>query len=105
VFGDGATGSANAEEGAGARHRGSEEVMARLLITATYGYDNATRATMPFYLARGAKEAGIDVGLVLALDATVLMKPEIRQHVVPHGQPPLDELFQFAIDHRIPVYV
>ena len=40
--------------------------MARLLITATYGHDNATRASMPFYVARGAKESGIDVGVVLA---------------------------------------
>jgi predicted peroxiredoxin len=79
--------------------------MAKLLITATYGYDNSSRAAMPFYVAKGAKEAGIDVGLVLALDATVLVKPEVRKHVRPHGQPPLDELFQFAIDHRIPVYV
>ncbi|MBI2202268.1 MAG: hypothetical protein HYU41_00170 [Candidatus Rokubacteria bacterium] len=79
--------------------------MAKLLITATYGHDNATRAAMPFYVARGAKEAGIDVGIVLALDATVLVKPEIRKHVVPHGQPPLDELFRFAVDHKIPVYV
>jgi predicted peroxiredoxin len=79
--------------------------MAKLLITATYGYDNASRAAMPFYAAKGAKEAGIDVGLVLSLDATVLVKPEVRKHVHPHGQPPLDDLFQFAIDHHIPVYV
>jgi predicted peroxiredoxin len=79
--------------------------MAKLLITATYGHDNATRAAMPFYVARGAKETGIDVGIVLALDATVLVKPGIRKHIVPHGQPPLDELFQFAVDHKIPVYV
>ena len=57
--------------------------MARLLITAPYGHDNATRAFMPFYVARGAKEAGIDVGVVLALDATVLVRPEIRMQ--PHG--------------------
>jgi predicted peroxiredoxin len=79
--------------------------MAKLLITASYGYDNATRAAMPFFLAKGAKESGIDVGIVLALDATVLVKPDIRKHVQPHGQPPLEELFQFAVDHRIPVYV
>jgi len=79
--------------------------MARLLITATYGYDNSTRATMPFYLARGAKESGIDVGIVLALDATVLVKPELRKHVQPYGQPASEELFQFAVDHKIPVYV
>jgi predicted peroxiredoxin len=79
--------------------------MARLLITATYGHDNATRASMPFYVARGAKEAGIDVGIVLALDAAVLVRPEIRNHVQPHGQPALEELFQFTVDHRLPVYV
>ena len=59
--------------------------MARLLITATYGYDNSTRAAMPFFVAKGAKESGIDVGIVLALDATVLVKPELRQYVKPHG--------------------
>jgi len=79
--------------------------MARLLITATYGYDNSTRAAMPFYVAKGARESGIDVGLVLALDAAVLVKPDVRKHVQPFGQPPLDELFQFAVDHKIPVYV
>lgn len=79
--------------------------MARLLITATYGYDNSTRAAMPFYVAKGAKESGVDVGVVLALDATVLVKPELRKHVQPFGQPSLEELFRFAVDHGIPVYV
>jgi predicted peroxiredoxin len=62
--------------------------MAKLLVTATYGYDNSTRATMPFFVAKGAKEAGIDVAIVLALDAAALVKPEIRKHVRPYGQPP-----------------
>ena len=79
--------------------------MAKLLISATHGSDNATRAAMPFFVAKGAKESGIDVGIALALDATVLVKPDIRKHVQPHGQPPLEELFQFAVDHRIPIYV
>ena len=79
--------------------------MPKLLVTATYGYDNATRASMPFFVAKGAAEAGIEVGIVLALDATVLVKPELRKHVQPHGLPPLEDLFQFAVDHKIPVYV
>jgi predicted peroxiredoxin len=79
--------------------------MARLLITATHGYENSTRAAFPFYVARGAKEAGVEPGIVLALDATVLVKPELRKHVQPYGLPSLEELFQFAVDHRIPVYV
>ena len=79
--------------------------MAKLLITATHGFDNSTRAAMPFFVAKGAQESGIDVALVLALDATVLVKADIRKHVQPYGQPPLEELFQSAVDHRIPVYV
>ncbi len=79
--------------------------MAKLLITATYGYDNSTRAAMPFFLAKGAKESGIEVGIVLTLDATVLVRPELRKHVQPYGLPPLEDLFQFAVDHKIPVYV
>ena len=59
----------------------------------------------PFFVAKGASEAAIDVGIVLALDATVLVKPELRKHVQPYGQPALEELFQFAVDHRIPVNV
>ena len=47
--------------------------MAKLLVTATYGVDNATRAGLPFFVARGAKESGIDVGIVLAGDATLLV--------------------------------
>ena len=79
--------------------------MAKLLITGTYGYDNSTRAAMPFFLAKGAKESGIEVGIVLTLDATVLVRPELRKHVQPYGLPALEDLFQFAVDHKIPVYV
>lgn len=79
--------------------------MARLLITATYGIDNPTRAGLPFFVARGAKESGIDVGIVLAADATLFVRPELRKHVQPLGLPHLEELFQFAVDHQIPVYV
>jgi predicted peroxiredoxin len=79
--------------------------MARLLITATHGSDNSTRASLPFFVAKGAAEAGIEVGIVLALDAAVLVKPDVRKHVQPYGFPPLEELFQFAVDHKVPVYV
>lgn len=79
--------------------------MAKLLVTATHGYDNSTRASLPFFVAKGAVEAGIEVGIVLALDATVLIKPELRKHVQPYGFPPLEELFKLTVDHKVPVYV
>jgi predicted peroxiredoxin len=79
--------------------------MPRLLVTATYGIDNPTRAGLPFFIAKGAKESGIDVGIVLALDATLLVRPELRKHLQPVGIPHLEELFTFAVDHQIPVFV
>ncbi len=79
--------------------------MPRLLVTATYGIDNPTRAGLPFFVAKGAKESGIDVGIVLALDATLLVRPELRKHIQPAGIPHLEELFKFAVDHQIHVFV
>ena len=45
------------------------------------------------------------MGVVLALGATVLVRLEIRKHVQLHGQPALEELFQFTVERRVPVYV
>ena len=50
------------------------------------------------------KESWIDVGIGLALDAAVLVKSQLRQYVKLYGLHPLEELFQFAVDHQIPVY-
>jgi len=43
--------------------------MARLLVSGTHGPDDPTRASLPFHIAKGAKEAGYDVAIVLANDA------------------------------------
>ena len=79
--------------------------MAKLLITGTHGTDDPTRASMPFHIAKGAKEAGYEVEIVLANDAPVVLKDAVRDAVLGVGMPALKELFQFAVDNQVRVYV
>jgi predicted peroxiredoxin len=79
--------------------------MAKLLISGTHGPDDPTRASFPFHIAKGAKEAGYEVAVVLANDGPLLMREAIRESLVGVGMPPLKELFQFAIENNVHVYV
>lgn len=79
--------------------------MPQMLFTGTHGPEDPSRAALPFHLARGAKEAGYDVAVALAVDATMLVKDVIKDNIVPVGMPSLKELFQFAVDNKIPIYV
>jgi len=79
--------------------------MAKILITATHGSEDPTRAGLAFVLAKGAVEGGNQVSLALVGDGALLMKQPIRESIVPVGLPPMKELFQFAVDHKVPVYV
>lgn len=79
--------------------------MPDILFVGTHGSEDPSRAALPFHLARGAKEAGYDVAVALALDATMLVKDVIKDNIVPVGMPSLKELFQFAVDNKIPIYV
>ncbi len=78
--------------------------MAKFLITGTHGADDPTRS-LPFHIAKGAKEAGHDVGIVLAVDSPVILKDALRESLFGVGMPPLKELFQFAVDNGVPIYV
>ena len=55
--------------------------MAKLLIVGTHGTGDPTRASMPFHIGKGATEAGYEVGIVLANDAPLLMKDQVRDTV------------------------
>ena len=78
--------------------------MATFLISGTYGPENPTRASMPFHIGRGAREAGHEVCIVLAADAPVLLKDAVRETIIGVGMPPLKDLFQFAVDNNIPIF-
>jgi predicted peroxiredoxin len=79
--------------------------MAKLLITSTHGTGDPTRATIPFHFAKGAREAGYEAGVVLANDAPLIVKDGIRDQILGVGVPPLKELFQFAMENNVRVYV
>jgi len=76
-----------------------------LTISTTWGTNDATKATIPFHLARGAKQAGIDVRVVLAGDSTELIRQDVAETVRGKGVPPLREVLDFARDNGIPIHV
>ena len=79
--------------------------MSKMIITGTFGPSDPTRATMPFHIAKGAREAGYEVGIVLANDGPFLMKDTVRENILGFGMPPLKDLFQFAMDNGVHVYI
>ena len=79
--------------------------MARILYIGTHGIEDPTRASFPFFLARGAVQAGHEPRIMLMLDGVVLMKDLIVQNIQPVGLPSLKELMGFAVEHQIPVTV
>ena len=78
----------------------------QILYFATAGASDATRASIPLHLAvNGSVEVGQDAGIVLAGDATELLKPDVREAMEGIGLPPARELFAKARDHEVPVYI
>jgi predicted peroxiredoxin len=76
----------------------------RFLYIATHGSDDPTRASLPFQMAKGAKEAGLEVSIALMGDSVILFNETIAGNVQGVGLPSLKELMQFARENKIPVY-
>jgi hypothetical protein len=77
----------------------------RYLLIGLCGSENPTRANFPFAWATALKEAGHEVRLELAGDATVLMRTVVANSVTPVGWPALSEAIAKVIAHKIPIYV
>ena len=78
----------------------------RALYITTTGSADATRATLPVHLAvNGSVETGHDVSIVLAGDATELLKADARERLEGLGVPALRDLFVKVKQHEVPVYV
>lgn len=78
----------------------------RTLYMITSGSTDPTRASVPLHLAvNGSLEVGHTVGVVLAGDATELLKVDVRERLVGVGVPPIRDLFAKARQHDVPVYV
>jgi len=76
-----------------------------LTISTTWGTDDPTKATIPFHLARGARQSGIGVRIVLAGDSTELIRSGVAETVRGRGVPPLKEVLDFARDNDIGIHV
>ena len=79
--------------------------MAKILYMGTHGTDDPTRATFPFFLAKGALDAGHEASITLMVDAVALMKDDIAKNVQGVGLPPVTELINFAVANKVPIYV
>lgn len=77
-----------------------------VLYFASSGTADPTRASIPVHLAvNGSAEVGQSASLVLAGDATELVKAATREAMEGVGVPPARELFAKVRTHAIPVYV
>ena len=78
----------------------------RTLFMVTSGPSDPTRASIPLHLAvNGSLEVGHSVGVVLAGDATELVKSDVRGRLEGVGVPSMRDLFTKVREHDVPVYV
>jgi len=83
----------------------SPEPKQRFLLVGLCGSENPTRANFPFAWAAALHEAGHEVRVELAGDATVLMRATVAENTHPVGWPPISEALAKIIDYKIPIFV
>ncbi len=79
--------------------------MSIILYFSTHGTNDPTRATMPFFLATGAIEAGHQPQIILAGEAGIMIKDNLIEHVSGVGIPPLKRLIAQLADYDVPIYI
>ncbi len=77
----------------------------KFLLVGLVGSENPTRANFPFVWARALREAGNEVRIELAGDATVLMRTAVSNSVTPVGWPPFREALAKVAELKIPIFV
>jgi len=77
----------------------------RFLLIDLVGSENPTRANFPFVWAAALREAGHDVRIELAGDATVLMRTAVSNSVTPVGWPPFSQALAKVVELKIPIFV
>jgi predicted peroxiredoxin len=80
--------------------------MPKLLIVAATGPEDPTRASIPFHIAvNGAAASGVEVMIILAGDATELLREGVAAGVVGVGIAPLSALLEKCAEAKIPIHV
>ena len=77
----------------------------KFLLVGLVGSENPTRANFPFVWAAALREAGHEVRVELAGDATVLMRTAVSNSVTPVGWPPFSRALAKAVELKIPIFV
>ena len=77
----------------------------KFLLIGLVGSENPTRANFPFVWAAALHEAGSEVRIELAGDATVLMRTAVSNSITPVGWPPFSQALAKVIDFKIPIFV
>jgi len=77
----------------------------KFLLIGLCGSENPTRTNFPFVWAAALKQAGNDVRIELAGDATVLMRTAVSNSTTPVGWPPFREALAKVVELKIPIYV
>src|ERR1700730_18801441 len=80
----------------------ADEPKQRFLLIGLCGSENPTRANFPFAWGAALREAGHEVRIELAGDATVLMRTVVAANVTPVGWPPLSQAIAKVVEHQIP---
>jgi predicted peroxiredoxin len=93
-------GTLSAEQGAQTTVTGQ-----KFLLIGLTGSENPTRANFPFVWSIALHEAGNEVKIELAGDATVLMRTVVANNITAVGWPPFREALAKVIEHKIPIYV
>jgi len=83
----------------------ANELKQRFLLVGLCGSENPTRANFPFAWGTALHEAGHEVRIELAGDATVLMRTVVAANITPVGWPPLSQAIAKVIEHQIPIFV
>ena len=76
----------------------------RFLLVGLCGSENPTRANFPFVWAAALKEAGHDVRIELAGDATVLMRTVVANNITAVGWPPFKDALARVVELKIPIF-
>jgi predicted peroxiredoxin len=80
--------------------------MPKVLVTASSGANDPTRASIPFHIAvNGIAAVGADCGIALAGDATELVKRDVAAGVRGVGIPALADLLAKCRDKGLRFYV
>lgn len=77
----------------------------RFLLVGLVGSENPTRANFPFAWAAALREAGHEVRIELAGDATVLMRTVVANSLMPVGWPAFSQALAKVVQHKIPIFV